>query len=48
MNDNVIKFRKPAPPKKPHPGLRKLLIGLGVIAVFVMIWAYFAFLAPAS
>ncbi|WP_321381816.1 hypothetical protein [Rhizobium sp.] len=48
MNDNVIKFRKPVPPKQPRPGLRKVLIILGVIAAFAVIWAYFAFLAPAA
>ncbi|MBB4007669.1 hypothetical protein [Allorhizobium taibaishanense] len=47
MSDNVIKFRKPAPPpKQPRPGLRKLVIGLCVVAAFGLVWAYFAFVAP--
>jgi hypothetical protein len=48
MNENVIKFRKPQPPKQtkqPRPQLRKLLTILGVIAFFVAAWAYFRFLA---
>lgn len=48
MSDNVIKFRKPTPPKQPRPGLRKLLIGFGVVAAFAVVWAYFAFIAPAT
>lgn len=46
MNDNVIKFRKPTPPKQPRPGLRKLLAGLAVVAFFALVWGYFAFVAP--
>jgi hypothetical protein len=41
MNDNVIKFRKPKPPRKPRPGLRKFLIVALIIAVFIAAWAYF-------
>jgi hypothetical protein len=48
MSDNVIKFRKPTPPKQPRPGLRKLLVGLPVVAFFILAWAYFAFIAPAA
>lgn len=43
---NVVEFKKPpkAPePKKPNPGLKKLLIMLGVVAAFVLAWAYFQF-----
>ncbi|MGV1832006.1 hypothetical protein [Agrobacterium vitis] len=46
MSDNVIKFRKPVPPKQPRPGLRKLVVALCVVAAFVLAWAYFAFIAP--
>lgn len=41
---NVVEFKKPPKPpepKKPRPGLRKLLIVLGVIAAFVAAWGYF-------
>ena len=44
MNENVIKFRKPEPPKqprKPNPQLRKLAI----IAFFIAAWGYFQYLA---
>ncbi|MBB3945897.1 hypothetical protein GGQ73_001832 [Rhizobium skierniewicense] len=47
MNENVIKFRKPEPPKqprKPNPQLRKLAIVIGVIAFFAAAWAYFQYL----
>ncbi len=43
---NVVEFKRPpkAPePKKPNPGLKKLLIALGVIAAFALAWAYFQF-----
>lgn len=43
MNNNVIQFRKPTPPKAPRPGLRKLLTVLGIVAVFVVVWLYFNF-----
>lgn len=46
MSDNVIKFRKPTPPKKPRPGLKKVLILLAVVGFFVAVWAWFAFIAP--
>jgi len=45
MNENVIKFRKPEPPRQPRPHLRKAAVILGVIAFFVAAWAYFQFLA---
>jgi hypothetical protein len=48
MNENVIKFRRPEPPKqprKPNPQLRKLAIIVGVIAFFAAAWAYFNYLA---
>ncbi len=41
---NVVEFRKPQKPKEPKkvpPGLKKALIAAGVIAVFVLVWAYF-------
>ena len=41
MNDNVIKFRKPKPPRTPRPGLRKLLVVIVVMAVFALAWGYF-------
>jgi hypothetical protein len=42
MSDNVIKFRKPKPPRKaPNPMLRKLMIIAIVIIVFAAAWAYF-------
>ena len=44
MNENVIKFRKPQPPKQPRPGLRKLLTVLGIVAFFAAAWAYFQYL----
>lgn len=43
---NVVEFRKPHKPKEPKkvpPGLRKVLIVAGVIAVFVLVWAWFNF-----
>ncbi|NTJ42438.1 hypothetical protein G6L28_07470 [Agrobacterium larrymoorei] len=48
MNENVIKFRKPEPPKRqkqPRPGLRKFLTVLGIVAFFVGAWAYFQYVA---
>lgn len=48
MNENVIKFQKPKPPKQPRqitPGFRKLLIVLAVIVFFAGAWAYFTFTA---
>lgn len=45
MNENVIKFRKPEPPKQPRPQLRKFAIIAGIIAFFIAAWAYFQFLA---
>lgn len=45
---NVVEFKrppKPPEPKKPiPPGLRKLAIGLAVIAAFVLAWAYFQYI----
>ncbi|MGF0536619.1 hypothetical protein ACQQ2Q_01400 [Agrobacterium sp. ES01] len=41
---NVVEFKrppKPKEPKPPRPGLNKLLVALGVIAAFVLAWAYF-------
>ncbi|NML76856.1 hypothetical protein HHL25_22195 [Rhizobium sp. S-51] len=43
---NVVEFKKPPKPKepkKPNPALRKVLIGLGVVAAFALAWAYFQF-----
>ncbi|OCJ55526.1 hypothetical protein A6U92_02730 [Agrobacterium rubi] len=48
MNENVIKFRKPEPPKqprKPNPQMRKLAIVVGIIAFFAAAWAYFQYVA---
>jgi hypothetical protein len=41
MNDNVIKFQKRKPPRKPRPLLRKTLIIVTVVVVFALAWAYF-------
>jgi hypothetical protein len=41
MNDNVIKFQRPKPPRKPRPVLRKALIIVTIIAVFALAWLYF-------
>ncbi|MCZ7500741.1 hypothetical protein ACQZ40_18245 [Agrobacterium sp. 16-172Ci] len=45
MNDNVVKFRKPVPPKKPReplgPKAKKALTIAAVIAFFVAVWGYF-------
>ena len=49
---NVIKFeprKKPDAPKPPRPEWqKKALIGAGVAAFFVIVWAYYAFIAPAQ
>lgn len=42
VNENVIKFRKRKPEKKPRPGLRKLLTILAIVAAFLAMWVYFA------
>lgn len=41
MSDNVIRFRKPKPPRKSRPGLRKAAVIIGVIAAFAIVWGYF-------
>ncbi|WP_418135532.1 hypothetical protein [Agrobacterium sp. El2ro-1b] len=45
MNDNVVKFRKPVPPKKPRqpmgPKAKKALTIVAVVAFFVAAWGYF-------
>jgi hypothetical protein len=45
MNDNVVKFRKPAPPKKPRqplgPKSKKALTIAAIIAFFAAAWGYF-------
>jgi hypothetical protein len=46
MSDNVIKFRKPKPPKAPRPVLRKLLIVLIILLVFFAAWFYFWLVGP--
>lgn len=41
---NIVEFRKPQKPKEPKrmpPGLKKVLIIAGIIAAFVLVWAYF-------
>ncbi len=50
-DDNVIKFRKPKPQKKPKtvtPGMKKALIWLAVIAALIAVWSYYQFIAPPS
>jgi len=45
--NTVVEFKRPAKPpepKKPNPGLKKLLIVLGVIAAFAAVWGYFQFI----
>jgi hypothetical protein len=50
---NVIKFERPPEPKEPKvkkplsPGLRKLLIWVGVAAAFVAAWSYYTFFGAA-
>lgn len=47
-DDNIIKFRKPTPEKVPKsmgPGTRKALAWLAVIALVLLIWVYFQFVA---
>jgi hypothetical protein len=45
MNDNVVKFRKPAPPKKPRqplgPKSKKALTIAAIILFFAAAWGYF-------
>ncbi|MDD1497613.1 hypothetical protein PVA19_04255 [Agrobacterium sp. CNPSo 3708] len=44
MSDNVIKFRKPQPPKKPRPGQSKLLaVIIGGVALCALIWVHFQY-----
>ncbi|MDQ1183175.1 MULTISPECIES: hypothetical protein [Agrobacterium] len=44
MSDNVIKFRKPQPPKQPRPGQSKLLaVIIGVVALCALIWLHFQY-----
>jgi hypothetical protein len=43
MSDNVIKFRKPKPPREPNPALRKLPVVLAIVVLFAAAWAYFTF-----
>jgi hypothetical protein len=51
---NVIKFErppeeKPQKPKTPmSPAIRKVLIAAGVVAAFVLAWAYFTFVGGAT
>lgn len=45
--NTVVEFKRPAKPpepKKPNPGLRRLLIVLGVTAAFAAVWGYFQFI----
>lgn len=47
---DVIKFNKPKPVKPPRqtpPAVKKALIIAGVIAAFVLAWAYFHFIGGA-
>lgn len=54
MSNNVVDFKRPPkpeapkPPRKPNPGLRKLLTVLGVVAFFVLAWAYFQYMGGAQ
>lgn len=54
MNDNnVLKFerRKPQQDDKKQPkapGPRKGLIWIAVVAVILLVWAYYQFMAPQS
>lgn len=45
MNDNVVKFRKPVPPKKPReplgPKAKRALTIVAVILFFAAAWGYF-------
>jgi hypothetical protein len=49
---NVIKFeprKKPDAPKPPRPDWqKKALVGAAIAAFFVIVWAYYAFVAPAQ
>ncbi|MCJ8517372.1 hypothetical protein ABID21_000123 [Pseudorhizobium tarimense] len=46
---NVVKFKRPPKPKEPKParnptpGLRKFVTLAGVVAAFVLAWAYFQY-----
>ena len=48
---NVIKFKRPPKPQEPKlrrqstPGQRKLVTVLGLVAAFVLAWAYFQYVA---
>jgi hypothetical protein len=48
MNDNIIRFQRPKPPKSPRPPrqtpawLRKLLIVLAIVIAFAAVWGYFS------
>ncbi|WP_170973440.1 hypothetical protein [Rhizobium sp. FKY42] len=47
---DVIKFNKPKPVKPPRqtpPAAKKALIVAGVIAAFVLVWAYFQYVGGA-
>lgn len=46
MSDNVIKFKRPKPQKKVNPNVKKWAGLAAVIVLFVIIWAYFNYLAP--
>ncbi|PZU79054.1 MAG: hypothetical protein DI546_01735 [Rhizobium sp.] len=45
MNDNLVKFRKPVPPKKPReplgPKAKRALTIVAVILFFAAAWGYF-------
>ncbi|NLS03723.1 hypothetical protein HGP14_10180 [Rhizobium sp. P32RR-XVIII] len=43
MDDNVIKFQRPKPPRKPNPALRKLLVVLTILILLGAAWGYFTF-----
>lgn len=48
MNDNVIKFKKPKPPREPNPALRKLVVVLTILVLFAAAWAYFTFVGGSA
>ncbi len=45
---NVIEFKRPPKPKerkKVQPAVRKALLFAGVCLAFVLVWAYYAYMA---
>ncbi len=48
MSDNIIKFRRPQPPKAQNPWRRKLLVIAIMLIVFGAAWSYFHFTGQAA